>query len=750
MPDANSAGPARRPASALVAVALALLTAAVLAQVLGHGFLEYDDDLYVTNNKEVLSGLTWDGVTTVFRGTDIGHWHPLTFLSHMVDVELFGLNPAGHHLTNLVFHMVNTLLLFWLLLSMTGARWRSAFVAALFAVHPLHVEPVAWISSRKDVLSTCLLFLTIAAYRSYVAGPALRRYVLVAALYALGLMAKPMLVTLPVLLLVLDYWPLGRFSDPRQTAPGSAKRLCNCALEKVPLLAFAAASCLMTYLAGRAAAVVDTGQHFPLALRMANVLTNYTTYLWKTVWPARLAAFYLHPGPALLNWKLVFYALVLILATLAVFRLRRRAPYLLAGWSWYGVSLLPVSGIIQIGAHSMADRYTYVPLIGPFIMVAWGLYDLVKRSRRARMAMAAAAIVAVLALAGGAWRQASYWRNDEALFRHAVDVTRNNSVARVNLAAALLSRNNPAEAVEFLEDAVAISPNDEEAHYNLGCAYLDLGSPVEAARHFRNALRIKPGHVEAQTNLGVALLNQGMPERAAEELERAVAMEPRHAPAHLNLGVALINQGRPSDSLEPLQRALELDPNNPSAHYNAGLALFPLNRTDEAIAHFAQALRLDPLYADARYRMANLLLARGELEKAAKQYAALLEQNPDHVGANINLGIALASQGKIDEAVSLFRQALVLNPNHPDAHCSLGNALLLQQAWAEAEKHFLAALDARREDAEACYGLAAALVGQHKTAEAAQLLRKVLRVEPNHQRARQLLDQLGGPAPVPP
>ena len=581
-------------------VRLALIAAnlIVYASVWHHGFVNYDDDDYVTANPVVLRGLTWHGVAWAFTTEHAVNWHPLTWLSHMLDVQLFGLDPGPHHLTNLLFHIANTLLLFGLLHRMTGALGRSAFVAGLFAVHPLHVESVAWVAERKDVLSTLFWMLTLWAYVEYVKRPDLRRsdlrrYGAVLLFFALGLMAKQMLVTLPFVLLLLDFWPLGRVVIGPNPARGRALSRDGWATairlvwEKLPLLALSIASSVATFVIHQRGGAVIILSAIPLKLRVENALVSYVAYIGKMLWPARLAVFYPYPQ-SLPAWLVAGAFLALVGISLAVIRAGPRHPYLPVGWFWYLGTLVPVIGLIQVGDQAMADRYTYIPLIGLFIIVAWGVPDLLLRwpLRRivlpspflTRIALPAAASAVILACAITAKGQFQYWEDSTTLWTHALAVTTRNNIA----------------------------------HNNLGASLADQGKTDEAIAHYSEALRIKSDYADAHNNLGVALADEGKLDEAIAHYFEALRIRPDYADAHSNLGIALANEGKLDEAIAQFAEALRINPDSAKAHNNLGVALASQGKLDEAIAHFNEALRINPDYADAHKNLGVALVQQGQ------------------------------------------------------------------------------------------------------------------------------------------
>ena len=540
--------PPRTSGRAIAGLVLFLLVLAAFWPVLGHGFVDYDDEKYVTGNRHVQTGFHAESLRWAWTSFHAANWHPLTWMSHMLDWRFFGAAPMGHHLTSLLLHAANTVLLFLLLTRMTTAPMQSALVAVLFGLHPLHVESVAWVAERKDVLSTLFWLLMIGAYLGYVRRPGVGRYLLVALALALGLSAKPMLVTAPLTLLLLDFWPLGRFAD-RASSGRSAARLI---VEKLPLLALVAASAVVTLFAQRAGGAVASLQSFPPAIRAANAVVSYATYLWRTLWPAGLALPYPHPGAELSGWAIAGSLATLTLITVVAVRSRARHPFLLCGWVWYLVTLLPVIGLIQVGRQAMADRYTYVPLIGVFIMIAWGIPaatgpitanrkdpspDNVPVVRRDTGLLALLFLVVPLLIVGTRF-QVRHWRDGETLARRALAVTENNSVAHNQLALALVRRGQASQALPHYLEAIDISPGFAEAFNNLGGALVELGRDEEAIERYREALALHPAYPEARNNLGVALAGRQRVEEALEQFSRAVQLRADYGKAHANLAMA--------------------------------------------------------------------------------------------------------------------------------------------------------------------------------------------------------------------
>ena len=626
--------------AAWIALGLVGVAIAVYLPVVHNDFVYYDDPKYVTENAVVLRGLTWPGIRWAFTtGTD-ANWFPLTWMTHMLDVQLYGAHAGGHHVTNLVLHVISTLLLFGVLYRMTGAMGRSGFVAGLFALHPLHVESVAWVAERKDVLSTLFWMLTLWAYVWYVRKPQLKRMLLVLLTFALGLMSKPMLVTLPFVLLLLDAWPLNRLSE---------RSIRQLIVEKLPMFALAIASSIVTFIVQRKGGAVGGLEAYPLVLRMGNALMSYVGYIGKMFWPARLAAFY--PYPETLSTGAVLGAAVILAAiSFLAIRSARSRPYLIVGWLWYLGTLVPVIGLIQVGNQAMADRYTYVPLIGLFIIIVWGVYDLLGQWTLRRIVLPVTGALALASCAIIARAQVQYWKNSSALWTRALDVTDDNYVA----------------------------------HNNLGLALAGQGKIDEAIEHYNEALRLRPNYATARTNLGAALAKQGKSADAISNYTQVLKTKPDLPEAHVDLGAALASQGKVDDAIAQYNEALRLKPDYAEAHANLGLALASQGKVDEAISHYRQALRLKPGFVEVYNNLGYVLATRGQWDDAIRQYNEAIRLKPDFELARMNLAVALANQGKTKESLSAFMEVLRINPNNDAARASI--AQLAEQARREAEK----------------------------------------------------------------
>jgi len=576
---------------------LAAITFAVFGQTLRHGFVNYDDNDYVYQNPVVAQGLTLKGIVWAFTGFHANNWHPLTWLSLMLDCQLYRLHLGGYHFTNVLLHTAAVLLLFLVLRQMTGALWRSAFVAAVFAIHPLRVESVAWVAERKDVLSGFFFMLTLAAYVYYVRKPkSLARYLMVAAAFVLALLSKPTVVTLPFVLLLLDYWPLNRFDQLRKL-PGLI-------LEKIPLLALAAWGCTKTVEA--AGTAIADNENISLPLRVGNVLVSYAVYLRQMVWPEGLAVFYPRPEKGYPVSIMVLCLLLLALITGGVLAFRRKRPWLLAGWFWYLGMLTPMIGFVLAGAQAHADRYTYLPQIGICVAVTWLAEEW--RVSRSLLGGLMAGVLAVLMVC--AWKQTTHWKNSETLWNHTLACTTDNYVAHLNLGNALLDEGRVDDAILQYQEVLKIKPRYADAHFDLGNALDRKGKTDEAISQYQQALQMNPGYAKAHNNLGRVLCVNGRLDEGIVQFQKALQINSAYAEAHNNFGNALLQKGSVDHAIAQFQQALQINPASVEACNNLGNALLQKGRVDDAIAWYQKALAINPGYAVARSNLQRAVLQK--------------------------------------------------------------------------------------------------------------------------------------------
>jgi Flp pilus assembly protein TadD len=608
--QAPVAGSNNRPLILRICIFLVAIVFLVFGQTLQFPFVNFDDDQYVYENATVIHGLTLHGVASAFDASGAENWIPLTTLSHMLDCQLYGLRAGYHHLTNVLLHTASAVLLFLVLNRMTRALWRSAFVAALFAIHPMGVESVAWIAERKDVLSGVFFMLTLWAYAGYARNPKSWMHYGAALIFAaLGLMSKSMLVTLPFVLLLLDYWPLKRFA-----VPSAAGRL---VVEKIPFLALSSVVCVMTWMMQQTAGATNTLAMVPLSLRIENAFVSGAHYLGKIFWPEKLAVFYPLPG----HWPvgLVIFSVALVAALCAgAVALRTQYPFVLTGWFWFAGMLVPVIGLVQVGSQAMADRYVYLPQIGLAVLVTWLVAELSVSFRHRFVTLAGLSAVVLAALVGRAYEQASYWANSITLWRHALASTPGDvwtqdvlgcAIVHNNLGSAWLQDGRTDEAIVQFQAVRSVDPEDAAACYNLGNAFLKQGRTDDAIAQFRQALKLNPNSAIACYNLGNALLQEGQVDEAMAQFQDAQKLGLADAGAFFDLGTALLQAGRVDEAITQYRETLKIDPGHAPARSNLGSALLREGRVDEAIAGFQEALKLQPDSTPFQKNLARVIWA---------------------------------------------------------------------------------------------------------------------------------------------
>jgi tetratricopeptide (TPR) repeat protein len=663
-----------------VCLFLAAITWLVFGQTLHHEFVNYDDNFYTYDNLAIKSGLTLKSISWAFTFVYPYYWQPLGLLSHMLDCQLYGLAPAGHHLTNVLLHATVAILLFLVLREMTGELWRSAFVAAVFAIHPLRVESVAWVSERKDVLSGLFFMLTIWAYVRYVRHSwSLTRYLAMVLLFVLGLMSKPTLMTLPFVLLLLDYWPLKRFvllvapGDAGGTKPPGWRShrpvFIRMIVEKLPLFMLSAASCVQATIGNSPA--FEINKSMPRTLQISNAVVSYVAYIWQMVFPVKLAVLYPFPTGGLPFWEVIGAVILLVFVSTVLFILRQRHPCFLVGWLWYLGMLVPMIGFIQAGIIARADRYTYLPQIGLYLLLTWAAADLCDGWRHRRVVLGSCATIILVALIFCARGQTSHWRNSESLWTHTLACTSDNAQAHYNLGVTLFQKGNVDEAFTHYQIALQINPDYVEAHINFGNALLQKGKVDEAITQYQKALQINPDYAEAHFNLGNALLKKGSMDEAITQYQKALQIKPDYAKAHLNLGNALLKKGSVDEAIAHFQKALQINPDYVNAHLDLGNALLKKGSVDEAITQYQKALQINPDYAEAQLNLDNALLKKGSVDEAITHSPTALQINPDSAKDHIILGNALLKRGSVDEAITQYQKALQINPDSIEAQNNL-------------------------------------------------------------------------------
>ncbi len=731
-----------------ICAGLVLCCVAIYGQTLTHDFINYDDGLYVTDNPHVLAGLSWPNVVWAFTTERAMYVHPLTWMSHMLDCDLYGLRPWGHHLTNLIFHALGSVLLFLVLARMTGSLWPSALAAALFAVHPLHVESVAWIAERKDVLSMVFWAAGLGAYTWYRQSPSVRRYLAVALMFLLGYMSKPMVVTFPCVLLLLDYWPLGRVD---RTAPivDMARRMTRLAVEKLPLIILTAAMCAITVIMQMRGKNLGFGNVVPLTGRCANAVVVYVLYLVKTLWPFGLALYYPHPitRPA---WQVAGAAVVLVVISFVCLREMRRRPWLLVGWLWYIGTLVPVIELVQAGAFSHADRYTYIPHIGIFIMVAWSLEEFRQSRRIPATVLTGAALLAVACYTLVAVLQTSYWKNSETLIRHALTVTVDNPVARNNLGATLTNQGKWDDAREQYERALKLEPRYVRSIDNLGALLYEEGNCVEAIDKYREAIVVNPEYLSAHVNLGIALGKMEKYDEAEAQFAEALRIDPESVRALYSLGQYWVARGSTDKALDAYDRILKTNPADKQVRMALGEMLADQGKLEQAAAYYRQALDTDPYDAHLWYNLGTVLMGMKRIDEAEAHFRQALRWKPEFPQAQNNLADILAKTRRTDEAILHYRKAIKADPRFADPHNNLASLFATMGDSSEALAEYQKALDIKPEYINARLNISNLLIQLGQREKALPHLRKVLEIDPANKPAHEMTSEIESSRTPPP
>jgi protein O-mannosyl-transferase len=597
--------------TSLFCLLLALTVITVYWPVKNNQFINFDDDIYVTDNENVKRGLTTGGIKWAFQFNDKGYWQPLTWLSHMADCELFGLDPTWHHIHSLVIHLANSILLFLILYRMTGRFYRSAFVTLLFAIHPLNVDSIAWIAERKNLLSTFFWMVSLLLYGEYVKRPNLSGYMLTLISFLLGLMVKPMLVTLPFVFLLFDFWPFKRtryfLHQGRgfETTEGEKLTFQKTAtlkliIEKIPFFVLSFGAVGVAILSTQHIDNMVAADTVPMTLRIGNALVSYVSYIDKMILPFHLAVYYPFPETVSL-WSALGAGVFLVVVSVLFLGYSNNRPYLVVGWFWYLGTLIPVIGIVQGGLWpAMADRWAYVPLIGLFIIISWGLTDIAVKWHHRKTALIILAFSIIVYFTAATRIQLQHWENSAVLFEHALAVTKNNYVVQNNLGNALAKGGNLHDATTHYREAIRLRPDYAKAYNNLGIALAKQGKIKDAIRQYSVAIRLNSNYAQAYNNLGASLTEQGEIKEAIQKYNRALELKPYYAEAHNNLGVALKKQGHTTEAAEHYYKALRLDPWYAAPHYNLGLAFFQFGKVEKAVYHFRKALQINPTYKDAQ------------------------------------------------------------------------------------------------------------------------------------------------------
>jgi protein O-mannosyl-transferase len=693
----------------LICTLLAAGVIAVYWQVTGFDFINFDDPSYIIENPSVRQGLTLDGIKWAFVTVHSSNWHPLTWISLMLDVQLFGVNPGMHHLTNVIFHIINSILLFLVLERMTGAIWKCAVVASLFALHPLHVESVAWISERKDLLSTFFWMLTMMGYLWYLQQRNIWRFLLVALFYILGLLSKPMLVTLPFALLLLDFWPLERLVFSRTS--DISKHHSNAAVqyqgmwpelrilitEKIPLIMLAFISSGMTFYAQQKGGAVVSQGFMSIGIRIANAIISYMAYLGKMFWPFNLAVYYPFPDVIHLLNVILCLLILLFISALTLFTVKRR-PYLIVGWLWYLGTLVPVIGIVQVGAQSMADRYTYIPLIGIFIIVVWGLTDVIGRWRFSKIALGTISLGVITILAWTTWMQVSTWRNSITVFSHALQVTKNN----------------------------------DKAHLHLGMALIEKGDVDGALNHYREVVRLNPSNPGVYINLGNTLAEHKEVSRAIEFYSEGLKIDPNNVDIRIGLATLLEGIGKTDEAERHLNEALRVNPGSIEANNNLGNIMLRTGNYDEAIRHYTEVLRLDPHQAAVYNNLGTAFIYKGKIKKAIEYYQASIREKPDNAEAAANLKNVGINQKKLEDMLAKVQESTKADPQNPTLHTKLGDLYRQLGEYDEAIAQYNKAVSIQSSMIQPMYGLVLVYSDNQEYTKALDVLQNIRKKQPGN------------------
>jgi len=650
-----------------------LLATAVLAvywQVIHFDFIKFDDPRYVTENTTVMQGLTLQGIKWAFVSVYAANWHPLTWISHMLDIQFFGITPGMHHLTNVLFHLINTLMLFLVLERMTGQLWRSALVSALFALHPLHVESVAWIAERKDVLSTLFWMLTLMSYFWYTRSRNIKRYLAVILFFTLGLLSKPMLVTLPLVLLLLDFWPLREIDLFQSKSNGKSTTgisdrwtgLSKIILDKIPLLLLAAVSSTITFFAQKSFGAVASGISIPLGTRIANAANSYIAYLVDMFWPVHLAAFY--PYEAIPISTVLLCLLLILLITILALAVVKNIPYFLVGWFWYLGTLFPVIGIVQVGQQSMADRYTYVPLIGIFIILVWGVSDLLNRWEYGKAGLNILSGIVLFALSWATYVQVSLWKDTESLFSHALQVTKNNDVAHLNVGYALFDKGDVNGAIKHYQEAALIRPNNPKVYLNLGEAFENRKDSKTAIEYYEKGLKLDPNNTDLHTALGTLLGSSGNTDEAIQHFQKAITINDRCIEAYNNLGNLELKTGNYDKAIEHYEKALSIDPHQAGIYNNLGTAFIYKENLKKAIENYQESVKVMPTFTEAVNNLKNASNNQKILEDLLTKSKEMLKADPQNPDLYRRIGNIYRKMGEYEDAVDQYGKALSIQPKN--------------------------------------------------------------------------------------
>lgn len=670
----------------------------VYNQVGNFDFTIIDDNVYVYENNHVISGFSKENIKWAFSfSSDKTYWHPLSWFSHMFDCQLFGLDAGKHHIVNVCFHILNSILLFVVMKMMTGARWRSAFVALLFALHPLAVDSVAWIAERKNLLSSFFWMLTMISYVHYTRSPKFTRYLFTLTIFVLGLLAKPMLVTLPCVFFLLDYWPLRRVDLKSALPTGEYPQVTFSRLiyEKIPFLVFSLSIIGVSMFSLEKHNAVISNDSVSMVLRLSNALVSYVIYLKKMLLPLNLAIFY--PFPKTLPvWQITGATLLLLFITLVAIRLLKRMPYIAVGWFWFLGTLVPVIGLVQGGLWpALADRWAYIPLVGIYLAFTWGMVELCKNLKLNKFFLILPASILLIIFAIVSRNQLNYWKDDVSLFKHTQNVTSSNETNNYFIGLAYSKQEKYDLAIDHFTEVLRLKPGYWDCHIAIGFALTKIGNQSQAYNHFAEALRLKPDSFDAHYNIAVVFFEKGDIENAVKHYLAGLRLKPYSEKALVNLGNIYLANGKTTKARDCFNKALKIKPSSVNSHYNLGIILAEQGNINAAIKKYEETLRLDPNFVEAHYSMGNALVTIGKMEEAINHFSRVLKIDPDFEQAHNILGACLAKQGKTDQAIKHYESALKLKPDYAEAHNNLAVALYNNRQIQSSMFHFREALRIR-------------------------------------------------------
>lgn len=681
MPDTHVPGKSLTDLKKNVLIILFLVASVPIVywQVHGFQFISLDDPLYVTNNNQVHKGLSLESIAWAFslsKQGEVTNWHPLTWISHMMDYQLFGLNAGMHHLVNVLLHIVNAILLYLVLRWMTGSVWKSAFVASIFALHPVNVDSVAWIAERKNLLSTTFWMLTLITYFFYTKKQNVLMYLLAIGAFCLGSLAKPMLITLPFVLLLLDYWPLGRlkipqFSDDKATWSSFKHNALHLILEKIPFLILSVIFIYATILSLKYSGTIMASDLTPMDLKVKNAIVSYLVYMGKMFWPKDLSIFY--PFPDIIPmWQVMGSILTLILISALALINYRKYPYFIVGWLWFIGTLVPVLGIIQAGLWpAIGERWAYIPYIGLFIIMAWSIPDLLVQMKHGTTIMIGSAIVVLMALGLRTWFQVGYWKDDFSLFSHCIQLNSDNYVAQVNLAIAYAIHGDSEKAMYHFQEALRIHPNDVLALDGLGRLYNKLGQHDKAIHFYSEEVRYNPKDIKANLELGSIYAAKGDTDDAIKQFSYVISLDPHHALAYYNLGVISAKKGEVNKAIGYLSSALKLNPNDADSHCTIGIVLMNQGKVNDAISHFKEALRIDPNFHEAQNYLASALSYTKRADDDVVKLEQLRLKEPDNPDALQKLAVLYANMGEDAKALDMLFRLVKIQPGNPNGYYNI-------------------------------------------------------------------------------